>query len=380
MSKGRHVKEILLLSLFLLASFGVGVISFISSNQQARNTTSAQAASNWDSLCRDGVYYVKNPNGSGEIPCGRAPNCDGRSYESMAGIDYRSNGKCWIGSGSCGPACKGQVPLCCYKMAESGNAEDCPFPERGYCMREQCKKQTQDSNCGAQQGAYCVSIDKCVEDRGDIPNLSLEDRLAGRTAPANAAPTNTPIPPTAVPPTSRPTQPITQNTQPPSQVNPTIADPTPTRQTGMTVITVEPTQRPQQPSPTSSDTYAFDFQDENESGNFGNNSQQQNPQETNQQQQTNNNYQQNPSNTEQSSNDDNSLAFNMPQIELKSPKQILRETVNQPTVEKLNQVTEKPLSVAKTSFITIKTYDKKLEDTVESWLFKIRVTLTRFIQ
>lgn len=372
MSKLRHVKEIILLTLFLVASFSVGIISFISSNQQTKNTTSAQAASNWDSLCRDGVYYVKDPNGNGEIGCGRAPNCDDTSYGDTAGIAWNGkNGSCWVGSGSCGPACKGFVPLCCYKMAESGNAEDCAFPERKYCRQDQCKKQTADGNCGSGINDYCVKRDKCLADRDDVPILSLEDRIAGRKAPSGGnqtPPTNTPtsIPPTSVPPTVPPTQ--------PQQNTPTTAPLTPT-----TVAQNPATTIPQQPSPTSSDTFVFDFQNKNESGNFGDNPQRQNPQGTNQQSQTNNNSSQNPSNSSESSNGNDSLTFNMPQIEMKSPKQILRETINQPTVEKLNQATDKPLAIAKDSFITIKTYDKKLEETVENWLFKIRTSIIQLL-
>ncbi|HRN71463.1 MAG TPA: hypothetical protein PLS49_09895, partial [Candidatus Woesebacteria bacterium] len=119
MSKPRHVKEIVLLSIFLIASFGVGIVSFTTSNKQARNTTAAQAASNVDNYCRKGVYYVKNPNNiSEEISCGRG-TCGGVSYEGTASINAQSNGKCWWGSGDCGPACHGLVPLCCYKMAET---------------------------------------------------------------------------------------------------------------------------------------------------------------------------------------------------------------------------------------------------------------------
>lgn len=365
MSQQRHVREIILLILFLVASFGVGVISFISSNQQVTNTTSAQAATNWDSLCRDGVYYVKNPNGSGEIGCGRAPNCDDTSYGDTAGIAWDGkNGACWVGSGACGPACKGFVPLCCYKMAESGNAEDCAFPERKYCRQDQCKKQTADANCGSGINDYCVKRDKCLADRDDVPIISLEDRVAGRKTPSGGnqtPPTNTPVPPTD-PPTQQP-----QNTPTQQPNNPTVpaqATPTPQSNSGITPVTIPPTQTQANRQPTPTDTFVFDFGDNDETGNF-----EDNPQVPPQQ-----------NNNNTTNNSDGPLAFSLPQIELKSPKQVLRETVDRPAVEKLNQATEKPLSLAKDSFVTIRTYDKKLEDTVEGWLFKIRVSLTQFFK
>ncbi len=373
MSKVRHVKEIILLTLFLLASFAVGIVSFLSSNPQARNTTSAQAASNIDNSCKNGIYYVKNPNKtSEEISCGRGV-CGGVSYEGTANINWESAGKCWKGNSDCGPACQGLVPLCCYKMAETGDAEDCPFPERKYCRQDQCKKQTKnnDSNCGSGISTYCVDIPNCLNDRDDVPILSLEDRLAGKKASSGGnpiQPTNTPIPQT-----NPPTQSATQ----PTQVRPTVPDPTPTTNTRSNVTTtpviVEPTQNTQQPSPTTADTFVFDFKDKNESGNFGNN-----PQQQDQSQQNNTNPV--PTNSSITNSQEKPIAFSLPQIEIKSPKQVLRDTLDRPTIEKMNVATEKPLAVAKDTFITVKSYDQQLENTVESWFFKIRVSFVNFLQ
>ncbi len=368
MSKIRHVKEIILLTLFLLASFAIGIVSFLSSNQQARNTTSAQAASNVDNSCRNGIYYVKNPDKTNEeISCGRGV-CGGVSYEGTKGIDHVRAGKCWVGTSACGPACKGLVPLCCYKMAETGITEDCPFPERFYCRQDQCKKQSDDSNCGGGINAYCVERAKCLADREDVPVISLEDRIAGKKASSGVnpiQPTNTPVP------QSNPTQIQTNN---PSQVKPTIPDPTTTKSPrsnlATTPVTVEPTQITQQPT-TIKDTFVFDFKDNNESGNFGNNTQT----ETQQPEQNNN-----PQPTTSMNNENNPIAFSLPQIEIKSPKKALQDTLDRPTIEKMNVATEKPLAVAKNTFITVKSYDQQLENTVEGWFFKIRVSVVNFLQ
>lgn len=211
-----------------------------------------------DQHCEDGIYYVKNPNNTNEqISCGRGV-CDGVSYSETANINHVSAGKCWVGTSTCGPACQGFVPLCCYKMAETGNAEDCPFPERGFCMRQQCEKQTQDSNCGAQQGAYCV--DECVADRGDIPFFSLADRLEGRKTPSTNV-TNTPIPPTQQPsntpapsestvtPSPTISNPITPQNTPSISPIPTVTQGPTSTNTPTPTITSSPT-----PIPTSTNT------------------------------------------------------------------------------------------------------------------------------
>ena len=333
----KHVKEIFLLAIFLVTAFGIGISSTILNNQ-ARNSTPAYAATDFDQYCRDGVYYVKSPKDGSEISCGRAPNCDDTSYEDTAGIDYRSNGQCWIedywGGDRCKAYCAGYVPLCCYKMAETKNAEDCAFPERGYCMRDQCKGVTGDSNCGAQQGRWCVDIDKCVEHRSQIPKLSLEDRLAGRSAPLNSP---TPDEEPSSTPTSQPT-PTTppQATVTPRPANTATPNPSPTTRNatqGPTVTTVaQSTGTPQAPSPTT---------------------------QVQAQQRT-------PTTIQPQNNDTVLPPFELPKFE--PPKIAIKDIAKPENIEKVNKATDPPLTAIKDTFVTVQKYDQKIEVFVERYV------------
>lgn len=360
MWKKHHVREILLLTAFLIIAFIIGISSSFLNKSETR-TTSAFAAEADDS-CREGVYYVKNPDNPGEeISCGRG-KCGGVSYEGTASIDHVKAGKCWVGNSACGPACKGFVPLCCYKMAETGDAKDCPFPERGFCMKQQCNRQTQnvDSACGNQQGAYCL-IPNCVEDRGQIPFFSLEDRLAGRKTPSGGGspPTATQVPPTAVPTaTKTPNMPTSTKTPTPTQVPAGQNTPTPTTR----VIGTSPTPttivgNPPTPTSTSNSGSGLSMNPTTPPGQI-------NP-------------------TATPSQDTAALPeidFNIPQIALKSPGQMLQETVNEEQINNLNTLTNPPLAVAEKTFVTIKSYDQQLENTVEGWIDYVRIQITKLFQ
>lgn len=371
MSKVRHVKELILLSVFLIASFGVGVVSFISSNRQAKNTTSTFASSNkladvsLESYCKDGYYKIPGEPDK----CSRAPGCGGSSYDSLNTKSKMPNPQsCTTNPNACG----GAPPLCCYEMARTGDYTKCiGYWERLWCPQQLCDEAKQngasdsqcDGNCQCSHafGHYCGS---------NVQIMSASQRLGLASAPA----TSTPIPPTQIPTsTPIPTKVLSQNTPP------TIAIATPTTIPTQVMEESHPSPPLQQPSPTTADTFVFDFQNNNESGNINdapNTQAQQNNNLSNRPPSQNNEKQDQNTN----SNSNSSIAFSPPQIEIKTPKEVLRETFNPTTVEKLNTTTAKPLAVAKTSFVTIKSYDQKLENTVENWVFKARISIMKFFQ
>lgn len=196
------------------------------------NQTVAQSA-DFDAYCKNGVYYIQK-NGR-EISCGRAPNCDNRSYDSVSDIEWRSNAECWVedyyNNSRCQAYCSGNIPLCCYKLAITKNSRECTWPERGYCLPSQCAGVG--NNCGGAIGTWCSSIDKCVKNVNDIPYIPLEQRLIGGNQAATPVPPS-PTPLATVEPTSQPTI----FNPPPTVVptsQPTIFNPPPT---------VEPTSQP----------------------------------------------------------------------------------------------------------------------------------------
>ncbi len=196
------------------------------------NRILAQSA-NFDAYCKNGVYYIQK-NGR-EISCGRAPNCDNRSYDSVNRIEWRSNAECWVEDyynySRCQAYCSGNVPLCCYKLAITKNSEECTWPERGYCLPSQCAGVGK--RCGEAIETWCSSIDKCVRNVNDIPYIPLDQRLIGGNQAA------TPVPPS---PTQQPTtQPTTYNPQP--TVGPT-SQPTTQPMTYNPQPTVGPTSQP----------------------------------------------------------------------------------------------------------------------------------------
>jgi hypothetical protein len=362
----KHVREILLLTVFLIIAFTIGISSNFLNKSQTR-TTSAFAAEA-DNYCRNGVYYVKNPdNPNGELSCGRGV-CDGVSYEGTASIDAKGNGKCWWGDSDCGPACKGYVPLCCYKMAETGDAKDCPFPERKYCRHDQCNRQTknEDANCGSGISTYCADIPNCLEDRDDVPVLSLEDRLAGRKTPSNVGTSPTDIPQnTATPKPANATATPVPNQQATAtpRVNPTQGGSN-NSQSGITIFPIN--------SPIPTPTHKQLTSDNSLSQPTGS-------------QTTDND---SPAGT----NDDNpdsvalpglntpELNFELPQLTFKAPNQILKESVTGESIENLNRATEPPLMAAENTLVTIKSYDQQLENTVEGWIDYIRIRITKLFQ
>lgn len=367
MLKKHDIKRLLVLSGFLIGAFAVGILSTLLNNGQAR-TTSAFAAEADDS-CREGVYYVKNPdNTSQEISCGRGV-CDGVSYSETAGINYSSAGKCWIGSGDCGPACKGLVPLCCYKMAETGDAEDCPFPERKYCRQDQCKRQTknEDSNCGSGIKSYCVDIPNCLASRDDVPVLSLEDRLAGKKTPVSYPPTQPPANTATPQPQAQPT--ATATPKPQQGQNPPTQTPVPTQanntgentfQSGVTRYPiVPPSTTPVRPRNTVAPNNSLGRLPELfDRGNSEEN-------ESNQTDET-------PLPGLPQQNEEEQEEAQSTETNQNPPTQIFRGKIDQSTVEQLNRATDPPLIAAERTLVTIQSYDAQLERTVERWIFSIR--------
>ncbi len=352
MSTKRHVKEILLLSIFLVASISVVSTGVLIQNNQ--NTTNTEASS----YCKCDNNDVCYPDG-----CSRKPKSDNNTFDegryNQVCNDSKYDPGYRMSDGLIQHFCSEQQPSCCFDIYKYKDDRLCCFQERWTCHPSLCEGASGNGDCGKYWGlpndwdAYgCVKKDS----NGDkVPYWGLPPGLPNGN---QSQPTSTPQPPTAtkIPtPTIQPQNP--QNTPIPTQINnngqsntsgiTNIPVASPTR------ITAEPTQ--------SGDSFAFDFQNDTNTDNNENSN-------TNQSDQQN-----------QPSTNNNSISLHMPQIELKSPKQILHEVITVETVEKVNQITDPPLSAAKTTFVTVKSYDQKLESTVESWLFKIRVVIQKIL-
>jgi hypothetical protein len=166
-------------------------------------------------------------------------------------------------------------------------------------------------------------------------------------------PTNTSVPPRATD-TPRPGQPT--NTPYPTntpKINPPFATstPQPTALPGQPTYTPLPTNPIYTPSP----THLPEQSNENEilRGNGGNDN-----------------------------NKNNMPIFNLPQlpqIEVKSPKELAREVVTFERVESLENATEKPMKSVTMTYKTVKRYDQQLEVTVESFLDRIKRQIMQFI-
>src|SRR3989344_4105532 len=192
-------KKILRLIAFTVIAFIVGTSIYFVSTTQTKTTTATRAAeANFDQYCENGIYYV-TMNGK-KTKCGRAPNCDGWSFDQAQNTgDYVNDGECWH------------------------------------------EKHFSNNRCGGGIDGWCVNIDNCVADDRDVPLYSLEQRLTGNFftpptptfTPAAATPTHTPTPtPTSITvttPTRTPTPtniPASTNTPTPTKAS--AATPTPT--------------------------------------------------------------------------------------------------------------------------------------------------------
>lgn len=365
----------------ILFIFTLGILAVIGTTLflQTQQTPRIQSEANSNLLapyCRDGVYKVKSQIDGSEINCGRAPGCGGYSYDAANGIDWQNAGTCWyharLGVSKCDTTCRGHVPLCCYEIEATGDPSACNWPERGYCHANQCASITNDDcgggpcRCGSAIATHCRQ-DGCITDASQIPYIPLAQRISGQSAPA---PTNTPVPP---PPTNTPAPQQPTNTPPPN--NPTAPPQQPTQpiqppNTGATWTPV-PTWTP---APTWTQT-PF-----NPLNIF-------NPPPTQVVQQPGSNIQPPANNvpTTVSNNNVNPPQNNEPlptsaPIEIKSPKELAREVINLESVSKLSESTDKALSAPKKGFSTIKSYDQKLETTVQSWWEKAWMYVKGLIQ
>ena len=330
-----HKKLIIVVFFGIISFLAVGTGSII---QKQRNTSNTEASStNFDRYCKDGVYYVQKEGR--RISCGRAPNCGGRSYESVEGMDWRSNAECWVedyyGGSRCNAYCAGNIPLCCYKLAQSKNAEDCTWPERGYCLPSQCEGVGE--NCGGPISTWCTSVDNCVSNINNIPYISLERRLSGQNV-TQTQPTNTPQPQATS--TVAPNQP-TSTTTPTNPPQPTSTVP-PNQPTSTPAPINSPIPTDQQPTTATNTQTSY------------------NPQPTNPPLPTNTPYQ-------------------FPTIEIKSPKELAREVINPQNIQKLNSSTEKVFNTPKEGLNAIKQADLKLEHTANVWIERVRIFIGNLI-
>jgi len=314
--------------------FFVLYTTYLTTNTQTKQISSSYASSvNFDQYCQDGIYYVQKDGK--RISCGRAPNCGGKSYSDVEHMDWRSKAECWVedyfGGSRCAAYCSGNIPLCCYKLEQTKNPEDCTWPERGYCLPSQC--QGVGERCGKAIITWCTSIDHCVSDANNIPYIPLDNRLSGqpgtRISPTHPPqPTATPKPPTHTPIPQQPTNtPFpTETLKPEEPTNPYIP-PTATH-TQQPVATAFPTNPPFIPRETTVQIIQ--------------------------------------------------IPTSMPtlprsKIEIKTPKEMARKVINPENIQKLNEKTEIVLEAPKKGIAIIKNVDTRIEQTAESWIFKIRI-------
>ena len=206
----------------------VGLLFFLIFTFFLKNTF----ARDWSQYTRDGIYYVKK-NGR-EIKCGRMGKDDPeKRYKTT---DYKIATDCWDHRCDWG-MCKGEVPLCCYKMEELGDPYICPWPERGYCHPKQCNKLSGNTQMCAHGIKYWCSTD-CGVSEDKIPYISFEQRFSDTSI--------APTPTEKLNPTPTPKTFPTATPQPPPYFSPTPE---------ITYIIIDiPRQPTSTPSPTASPT------------------------------------------------------------------------------------------------------------------------------
>ena len=212
-------------------------------------------ARDWESYIQNGAYVV---NG---VACGRVGEDDSR----YTLYDYTQVDDCWNSRCSRG-MCKGEIPLCCYKLEEEGNAKACAWPERAYCLPKQCDEISGDNlKCGHSIGYWCNKDCGMKSDASDIPYISFEQRFSGSSSPTST--------PTTTKPTRTPTpRPTTSSSKISSTTNPTKTK-IPTSSVKIPTLTSAPTTEPIHsfsiptigsttgisPTPTPKSAISFDF-------------------------------------------------------------------------------------------------------------------------
>ncbi len=324
-----------IVGILLVASISLGAICLViytsvtTAQTDTKQTTQTFAAeTSFDQYCQNGVYQITK-NGK-QISCGRAPLCDGKSYDEAAAIPWRENAECWVedyyDGDYCQAYCAGNIPLCCYKLAETKNAEDCNWPERGYCLPSQCQGVGQ--RCGFSIGTWC-SNKGCTDGANDIPYIPLESRLGGNSQP-QPTPTQAP-PPTMTP---RPSQPINIPTQKPEN---TPINSTPS-------VAPQPTQPDTTPTNTSVPTLPIDSQPPDF---FPTTMPQPIP--------------------TSKLNTSNLPSFSIPAPSFQTPQELARNIINPETISRVDQATTKPLSLPKQGFEYVVSIDRTIEDTASHW-------------
>jgi len=170
-----------------------------------------------------GAYVIPNPRGTGEIACGTAPNICGIPYDlngdglvrDSAGnpVNWQAVDDCWNSGARPNERCNGwgmcygEVPTCCYLLEETGDPFKCAYPDRLYCLPQQCNRipaNVNNQNCGFSIGTWCQN--DCGISRSNIPYIPLAQRL-NPSAPT-ATPTPIGQPPTATPPATATNTPV----------------------------------------------------------------------------------------------------------------------------------------------------------------------------
>lgn len=157
-------------------------------------------ARDWDKYTRDGIYYVTK-NGK-DVKCGRVGE-DNPLYQKHA---YGEAKACWDHRCEWG-MCKGEIPLCCYKLEEKKDPYACAWPERAYCLPQQCKKIKGDNLlCAHAIGYWCHKDCNMKSDASEIPYISFEDRFTQTSATTQPTATPKATTPKVVSSTSSPTK------------------------------------------------------------------------------------------------------------------------------------------------------------------------------
>ena len=368
MSMKRHVREILLLSVFLIGAFGIGITSVVLNGKtSARNTTAAEASE----VCKctdDDVCY---PDG-----CSRKPKSDNNTFDEARYDDVCKQ----FDPGYRMPEplfqhyCAVRQPDCCFDIYKYKESRLCCWQERYVCHPSLCEGSSGGDGCGKYWGVPrddwndygCVKRDSNNRDE-IIPKYGVAPGLPGGGGGTN--PTATPQP-TSIPQNTATPQPATATATPaPNQQTTSTPVPNPTQtnnnsQSGITRFPIVP--------PTATPTRIL-------SNNTDNSLNRPSGDQNNTDSSNNTNSDQNSNSVALPGINLPDFQFGIPKIQLKAPNQMLRETIDSEKIEQLNRITDPPLVAAETTLVTIKSYDQQLENTVESWIFYIRDKILRFL-
>ena len=318
--------------IIVIVFFGIVSIAAVTTGlliQNNRNVSSSQASS----ICNCTDENVCYPSGCSRKPKTEDNRFDEARYDSVCkqfDPGYRMSDE------RIEFYCSQQQPDCCFDIYRYKDDRLCCFQERWTCHPSLCEGAGGNGDCGKywslprDWNAYgCV---KKGADGSKIPAWGLPPGLPG------TAPTSTPPPTATTQPTATPTT-VPQATATPRPANTSTPSPSPTvlispnATQGPTVTTVaQSTSAPQAPSPTAQ-------------------TQAQQPTPT----------------TVQSQNTDTVLPpFELPKFV--PPKIAIKDIAKPENIEKVNEVTDPPLTAIKDTFITVQRYDQRLEIFVERYV------------